>query len=104
MNVQRNRFVGALGLALVGLLAAGRAGAAPIPVKVNLTNLRCIQNYQMAPKDDDQVYLNVTGVAKGADVAKRVPESGAMEANSKKPPMEKPVTLWEGELADGEFA
>jgi hypothetical protein len=104
MNVQRNRFLTALAMTLAGLLAVGRAGAAPIPVKVNLANLRCIQNYQMAPKDDDQVYLNVTGVAKGADVSKHVPDSGAMTANAKKPPMEKPVTLWEGELADGEFA
>jgi hypothetical protein len=107
MNVQRNRLLTGLVVALAGVLGAP-ALAAPIAVKVNMPNLRCIKNYQMAPKeaDDDQVYLTVTGVAKAADVTKRIPESGTLEANKKKPPItsEKPATLWEGELADGEFA
>src|SRR5688500_8060317 len=108
MNLQPNRFLTGLVVALAGVLAGGTPGAfaAPIAVTVNMPNLRCIKNYQVIAKEDDQVYLTVNGVAKGADLNKRVPESGAMEANSKKPPVtaEKPVTLWEGELADGEFA
>ena len=107
MNVQRNggRRLTGLVAALFGLVA-GSALAAPIPVKVDLTSLRCIGNYEALAKDDDQVYLTVAGVAKGADVAKRVPESGTIPANDKKPPVtdKQPVTLWEGELADGEFA
>jgi hypothetical protein len=108
MNVQRNQLLTGLVVALAGVLAGvvPTASAAPVAVKVNMPNLRCIQNYQMKQTDDDQVYLTVTGVAKGADVNKRLPESGAMEANSKTQPIdaEKPATLWEGELADGEFA
>jgi hypothetical protein len=48
----------------------------------------------------------VSGVAKGADVSKRIPESGTTEVNTKKPAVDdkKPVTLWEGQLDDGEFA
>ena len=96
-------------LGLAAILAAGAArpaAAAPVQAKLNLTNLRCIQNYAPTTREDDQVYVNVTGVAKGADVNTRVPETGTLPANTKTPPVseDKPVTLWEGELADGEFA
>src|SRR5688572_30753705 len=102
MNVRTSGVLGGL----LGVLIASVAAAAPVPVKVNLSNLRCIQNYQVSVKDDDPVYLTVNGVAKGADVAKRIPETGTTPANSKKPAIteDKPMTLWEGELADGEFA
>src|SRR5688572_12601228 len=101
MNLKRNRFLTPLAVALAGALAAASAQAAPVPVKVNLTSLRCIQNYAMVPKDPDAVYMTVTGVAKGADVNKRVPESETLEATSREPAVSKdePVTLWEGELA-----
>lgn len=108
MNVRISRLLAALcvALAVFGSTAATPAGAAPLPVKLNLNKLRCIQTYAANPKEDDQVYLTVTGVAKGEEINKRVPESGATPANTKKPPIteKEPLTLWEGELADGEFA
>jgi hypothetical protein len=111
MNATRSHLrLGGLLAAVAGLLLGGfgtsTASGAPVPVKLNLNTLRCIQNYQPLPKDDDAVYLTVTGVAKGAEINKRLPESGTLVANSKKPPVtdKAPVTLWEGELADGEFA
>lgn len=106
MNVQRSRPLAGMMAALVGLVAGGIASAAPVPVKLELTGLRCIQNYASAPKDDDPVYMNVTGVAKGADVTKRIPESGTTPVGTKKPGVtdKAPLTVWEGELNDGEFA
>src|SRR3954470_2427065 len=109
MNVnRRSRVLFGLVAAVAGVLsaAAGAASAAPTPVKVDLTALRCIQNYALNNKDDDTVYLTVSGVAKGADVNKRIPESGTMDANTKKQPItdKEPKALWEGELNDGEFA
>jgi hypothetical protein len=102
MNVKR---IGLFSL-LAMLVGSSVAQAAAVPVKVNLAALRCVQNYELAAKDDDQIYLTVAGVAKGAEVSKRLPDSGTMEANPKKQPVEdkKPVALWEGELGDGEFA
>lgn len=110
MNVRiSRRLFTTLGAALAAFAWAGAgsaAVAAPVPVKVNVTNLRCIQTYAPHPTADDEAYLVITGVAKGQELNKRHPESGAMPANKKKPPVteEKPLTLWEGELADGEFA
>ena len=107
MNVRISRLLAALGaLALVASSGAATAGAAPVPVKVSVTNLRCIQTYAVNAKEDDQVYLTVSGVAKGAEVARRVPESGTLPANTKTQPVseKEPLALWEGELADGEFA
>ena len=109
MNVRiSRRLFTALGAAVAAFAWAGGAAAvaAPVPVKLDVTNLRCIQTYAASPKDDDQAYLTVTGVAKGAELNKRHPESGTMAANTKKPPVTEkaPLTLWEGELGDGEFA
>ena len=96
-------------LAAVALLAAASAPtaqAAPLPVEVNLTALHAIQTYALDEKEDDQVYLLVSGVAGGKDVDQRVPKEGALAANVKKPPVAKkqPLPLWKGEIADGEFA
>src|SRR5687768_1916053 len=84
-------------------LAPG-ASAAPMPVKVELAALRAIQ-VNNTEKTDDNVFVIAQGVAKGSDVQKRVPETGNLKANPKKPAIsdKEPVTLWEGELDDGEF-
>src|SRR3954469_20512643 len=97
--------LGAFAAVFAAVSGATRVVAAPVPVKVDMTFLRCIQNYELPAKEDDHVYLVVSGVAKGADIAKRIPESGTMVSNTKKPPVtdKKPVTFWEGELNDGEF-
>jgi hypothetical protein len=108
MNVRMSRVVLALGAALAAVVGSGAsvAVAAPVPVKVELNSLHCMKTYAVDLKADDEAYFTVTGVAKGADVNKRVPESGAAPANKKKPVVteKEPVALWEGELADGEFA
>ena len=108
MNAEEEPSVlAALAVALAGVLVGAAAQAAPVPVKVNLTNLRCIQNYALAAKDDDQVYLTVTGVAKGADVSQARPRerhAAGQHEEAGRRREDKPVTLWEGELADGEFA
>jgi hypothetical protein len=106
MNVKPSRLILGAFAAVFAACSAGSAFAAPVPVKVDMTYLRCIQNYAIAAKDDDPVYLTVSGIAKGAEVTKRIPDSGTMEAGTKKPAVDdkKPVTLWEGELNDGEFA
>lgn len=105
MNVRISQWAFALGAALA-TLAASTASAAPVPVKVELSSLHCMKTYSPDPRADDEAYFVVSGVARGADIAKRVPESGAMPANKKKPMVteKEPLTLWEGELADGEFA
>ena len=106
MNVKPSRLILGAFAAVFAAFSGTDAFAAPEKVKVDMTYLRCIQNYAPTPKEDDQVYLMVSGIAKGAEVSKRIPESGTTEANTKKPPVDdkKPVTLWEGELNDGEFA
>ena len=108
MNVKRRNFL--LGLAAVvmaGVMGTGNAAAlaAPVQVKVNMPYLRCIGAFA-GQRQDDQVYVVVTGVAKGAEVNRRIPEKDTFKANTKEPAIEeeKPATLWEGELADGEFA
>jgi hypothetical protein len=55
---------------------------------------------------EDDVYLVAGGVAKGQEFQKRLPEQGALKVAPKKPAFtpEKPGVVWEGELADGEFA
>jgi hypothetical protein len=96
-------------LAAVALFAGvfgAPAQAAPVPVEMNLTALYAIQTYALDEKEDDQVYLLVSGVAGGKDVNQRLPQEGTLPANTKKPPVtsKKPASLWKGELADGEFA
>jgi hypothetical protein len=87
-------------------ISSSPAQAAPVPVDVNLVALHAIQTYALDEKEDDQVYLLVSGVAGGKDVNQRLPKEGTLPANVKKPPVtkKKPASLWKGELADGEFA
>ena len=96
-----------LAAALVATVAwAGAALAAPIPTKIDLSALRAIQVNTMQQGADDDVYVLVSGVAKGQEVNKRLPASGTFKANPKKPAItdKQPQTLWQGELNDGEFA
>jgi hypothetical protein len=101
-----NRVVAAGLVLLSSAFAAAAVRAAPVPVEVDVASLRAIQTYELEEATDDKAYLVVTGVAKGEEVQKRLPEQGAFAANKKKPPVTEkaPATLWKGELADGEFA
>jgi hypothetical protein len=91
---------------LVAGLFASAAFAAPVPVTVNLTALRAVQTYNLDKKVDDNAYILVGGIAKGAEVDGRLPKDKSWEVNRKKPPVTEkaPEALWKGELADGEFA
>ena len=86
--------------------AAPTARAAAVPVEVKLTGVRCVQNYMLDVKAEDQIYGVVTGVAKGEPVNVRLPKEGTIPAAPKKQPItdKEPVELWKGELAEGEFA
>jgi hypothetical protein len=99
------RFAVAFAAALVATFASA-ALAAPIPTKVDLAALRAIQVNNIQQGGDDDVYVLVSGVAKGQEVNKRIPPSGTLKANPKKPAItdKQPQTLWQGELNDGEFA
>jgi hypothetical protein len=93
-------------LALVAAAFAPAVRAGPVPVKIDLPALRAIQLNNMNPDGEDDVYLVVSGVAKGEEIHKRLPETGTMKVAPKKPAFtpEKPGALWEGQLDDGEFA
>lgn len=89
------------------LAAASLAGAAPQPVSIDLTFLRAIQKYNVDPKTPDHVYLLVDGIADGQPISQRLPADGkTWTGGPKEPPVTdaKPVTLWKGELNDGQFA
>src|SRR6185437_10461965 len=96
-------------LASVALLAgaASSAFAAPVSCSVDLTYLRAIQTNNIVDKADDQAYALVNGIAAGKEFQQRIPEAGkTWTAGPKKSPVteDAPVTLWKGELNDGEFA
>lgn len=108
MRIGLTRLVASVAALVGGIVcaAAAPAQAAPVPVEVNLTALRPIQTYNLDEKGDDNVYMLVTGVAKGQEINERVPKDKTWEANRKKQPVteKNPQALWKGELADGEFA
>ena len=96
-------------MVLSGVASAVRA--APVPVKIEIPIVRAIQLNVMTKegeeeKAQDDVYLFVSGVAKGQEVNKRLPEQGTLKVSPKQPAFsaEKPGALWEGQLDDGEFA
>lgn len=80
--------------------------SAPIPAEIDLTAIRTIQPYALDEKSGDEVYALVTGMASGKEISARFPEEKALPAAAKKPAVndKAPLTLWKGELADGEFA
>lgn len=95
-------------LTLVAALSPA-ALAAPVRVKIEIPIIRAIQVYAM-PKGDvegeDDAYVVASIVANGEESLKRLPEEGALKVSPKKPAFtsEQPGVVWEGELADGEFA
>ncbi|HZL33775.1 MAG TPA: hypothetical protein VFC78_00610 [Tepidisphaeraceae bacterium] len=96
-------------LASLALIAgsASMAGAAARPVSIDMTYLRTIQRYSINPAVPDHVYMLVNGEANGKPLDERIPEgSKTWNGGPKTPPITdaKPVTLWKGELNDGQFA
>lgn len=100
---------------LSGLLVAGAAmlvalgtaqPASATPVQVNLTNLRTIQTFNLDKKGNDDVYLLVTGAAKGQPINERLPQGKTWSGNTKEQAVseKQPVTVWKGDLGNGEFA
>ncbi len=87
-------------------VAAPVAWAAALPVSVDLTSLRAIQKYTLDEKADDNAYLLVSGIAAGKELDARLPAEKSFEANAKKVAVseKQPLTLWKGELNDGQFA
>jgi hypothetical protein len=88
--------------AIAGLCALP---ATAVPVSVDLSNLRAIQTYPI-DKSEDQAYLLVTGIANGKEFSDHLPKDKTWTMAAKKPvgTIKEPVTLWKGDLADGEFA
>lgn len=96
-----------LALVVAGLSSA--VEAAPMPVKVEIPIVRAIQPYTMMKEGEaettDQAYLLVSGVARGQEIQKRIPEQGTLKVAPKNPAFaDKPAVAWEGQLDDGEFA
>lgn len=83
------------------------AVAEPIPVKIDLPSLLCIQTRTIGIGKADQVYLLVNGVAAGKEFTAQLPEAGKTLKSSPKTP---PVTaktaqaLWNGKLDNGQAA
>lgn len=101
-----SRFLATLA-AFFGAAVVSAVPAAAAQVSVDLTNLRAIQTYALEDKGDDQAYLLVSGVAKGQELTPtKLPKDGVWTVGPKQPAVtdKKPVTLWTGDLADGEFA
>ena len=107
MRLSLSRVLSVCVVLLVAGLAPG-AHAAATPVKIEIPIVRAIQLNVMSKEGaegEDDAYLFAGGVAKGQEVHKRFPESGTIKVAPKKPAFEdKPAVVWEGELADGEFA
>lgn len=98
------RFAVAFVIAL--FVAAGQLFAAAIDAKIDIPNVRCIKTSTFGEGKTDEVYLLVTGIAKGQAVAKRFPEGKTLTSSPKQQPVEEqaPVSLYEGKLEEGEFA
>jgi hypothetical protein len=85
----------------VGLLACATLTASPlwaVPVSLDMTNLRAIQTYSSVEKAKDDAFLLVDGVAAGKEISERVPHKEPVASTKE------PVTLWKGDLSDGQYA
>ena len=101
------RFQSLIGSAAIVAGLFGSAFASPTPVSIDLTGLHAIQKYGLDEKADDHTYAMASGVAGGKGFSMRIPEGDkTFEAGPKKAPLAEKdaVTLWKGELNDGEFA
>ena len=94
-----------VGAAVVATLCAAQPAGAT-PVQVNLANLRTIQTFNLDKKGNDDVYLLVTGAAKGQPISERLPQGKTWSSTTKQQAVtdKQPVTIWKGDLASGEFA
>jgi len=74
---------------------------------LNWTSLRAIQTANLDKKASDETYVLVTGTSPdGKAINERFPKDKTWEAAPKKPAVtdKEPVTLWKGELDNGQFA
>src|SRR6185503_7872968 len=94
----------------VGLVACGMSLPAlplwAVPVSLDMTSLRAIQTYSSVEKAKDDAFILVDGVAAGKEISERVPADKTWQVAPKEPvaSMKEPVTLWKGDLNDGEYA
>lgn len=103
MNARR--FVGCLALLVAFGLVASHARATE--VSVDLTRLIAIQTYDLKDKAEDEAFLILTGIAAGKDLEMaKLPINGTWKVTPEKHAVEpeKPVGLWKGDLAEGQFA
>lgn len=104
MNARLSRLVASLAV-LFGLASAQSLHAAT--VTVDLTRLIAIQTYALEDKADDEAFVILTGVAAGKELDfQKLPVNGAWKIGPRTPAVEpeKPLALWKGDLADGQFA
>ncbi len=94
-----------VGLMAIVLSAALAPSAVAIPASVDVTNVVAIQTYDLK-KGDDQAYLLVTGIANGKEFSEQFPKDKPWTIGPKTPAasVKSPVTVWKGDLGDGEFA
>ena len=94
--------------ALVLILASGwlTDAASAVPVSVDLASLRVIQPYSLDKAAQDSAYLLVNGIASGKEFSEQIPKDKPWAIAPKQPVdgTKSPLTLWKGDLADGEFA
>ena len=99
---RRSRIASAFcALALAALAPFSKA----VPISLELDSLRAVQTFPL-DKGEDQAYLLVTGIANGKEFSDQMPKDKSWSVAPKKPvaSVKEPVTLWKGDLADGEFA
>lgn len=104
MNARLSRFVVAVA-ALLGVVVSASSVQA-VPVSFDLTRLLAIQTYALEDKAPDDVFLIVRGVEKGKEMQfGKLPINGTWKVDPKSPAIEpeKPMTIWKGDLGDGEF-
>src|SRR5258708_7237677 len=90
------------GFCMTGAFAPVAQAAA---VSIDLAALRAIQTNAL-DKSDEPAYVLVNGVTNGKEFSDRVPKDGTWTVGPKKPVRggKEPITIWKGELGDGEFA
>ena len=92
-------------VALVVGGVAGTASAAPVAVKLQLTELRCIQP-RAGEAGKDAVFVVVDGRAAGKPLRSLIPAEKPFPTDAKTVPIHKkaPQVLYEGQLDEGQFA
>ena len=100
---KKNSLVACLA-AFAATLTGGLAPAVAAEVKVEIPVARSIQTNTPGEDKTDQIYMLVTGVAKGEAVAKQLPDGKTLKASPKEQPIDakSPVTVWEGKVEEGQ--